>query len=365
MQKIKEMKIAIYTICKNEEHFVDRFMENLNEADGVFVTDTGSSDGTVEKLRSRGVHVNQIKLDPWRFDLARNASLQFIPADYDVCFSIDLDEVISAGWRKAIESVWHAGVDRVRYPYVWNTLPDGREGVTFWYDKIHRRHGFRWVKPVHEVLQLEHGTKHEVQVYTDQMKLRHFPDPTKSRGSYLGLLELACREEPHDDRSAHYLGREYMFWRRFDEAIRELQRHLSLPSATWDAERSASMRFISKCYQEKGDLVKAQSWALRACAEAPGEREPWVELGRIFYKQNNLKGTYFAMTQALSITEKPLSYMCEPESWGGYPHDLAGVAAWHLGMKEASLAHHEKAAELEPGDERIQKNLQIVKSLLQ
>ena len=47
------MKIVVYAICKNEESFVDRWMDSMAEADQVVVLDTGSTDGTVDALRRR------------------------------------------------------------------------------------------------------------------------------------------------------------------------------------------------------------------------------------------------------------------------------------------------------------------------
>lgn len=47
-------KVCVYAICKNEEQFVERWMNSMSEADRVVVLDTGSEDGTVEKLRERG-----------------------------------------------------------------------------------------------------------------------------------------------------------------------------------------------------------------------------------------------------------------------------------------------------------------------
>jgi glycosyltransferase involved in cell wall biosynthesis len=61
---MNKYKICVYAICKNEAHFVDRWMDSMQEADEIYVTDTGSTDETVEKLRSRGAIVNIIKLDP-------------------------------------------------------------------------------------------------------------------------------------------------------------------------------------------------------------------------------------------------------------------------------------------------------------
>ena len=51
------MKVCIYAICKNEAQFVDRWMDSMGEADCVVVTDTGSTDDTVERLRRRGAAV--------------------------------------------------------------------------------------------------------------------------------------------------------------------------------------------------------------------------------------------------------------------------------------------------------------------
>ena len=48
------MKIVVYAICKNEESFVDRWMDSMAEADQVVVLDTGSTDATVQLLRARG-----------------------------------------------------------------------------------------------------------------------------------------------------------------------------------------------------------------------------------------------------------------------------------------------------------------------
>jgi glycosyltransferase involved in cell wall biosynthesis len=80
-------KVCAYAICKNEEKFVDRWMDSVQEADCVIVADTGSTDNTIEKLRERGATVYSYKIDPFRFDYSRNYCMQFIPDDVDVCVS--------------------------------------------------------------------------------------------------------------------------------------------------------------------------------------------------------------------------------------------------------------------------------------
>ena len=147
------MKIVVYAICKNEAQFVSRWMNSMSEADQIVVLDTGSTDDTVERLRTLGAQVTVETICPWRFDVARNRSLELVDPDADICVCTDLDEVFHPGWRKALESAWIPGTTQATYRYTWSFRPDGGEGVVFWYEKIHARHGYRWVHPVHEVLE--------------------------------------------------------------------------------------------------------------------------------------------------------------------------------------------------------------------
>ena len=49
---IKMTKICVYAICKNESKFINRWLASMSEADYIVVLDTGSTDGTYEKLMS-------------------------------------------------------------------------------------------------------------------------------------------------------------------------------------------------------------------------------------------------------------------------------------------------------------------------
>ena len=75
---MKKYKICVYAICKNEEKFVNRWVESMKEADDIYVLDTGSTDNTVEKLKELKINVNQKIIKPWRFDTARNESFMYV-----------------------------------------------------------------------------------------------------------------------------------------------------------------------------------------------------------------------------------------------------------------------------------------------
>lgn len=355
-------KICVYAICKNESKFARRWMDSMREADAVIVLDTGSDDGTPELLRAAGAQVYEEAVSPWRFDEARNRALAHVPEDADICVSTDLDEVFHPGWRAALEAAWKETTKRARYRYTWNFNPDGSEGVVFWSDKMHARHGFHWENPVHEVLVYEQPNYETVLV--EGLQLDHHADDGKSRAQYLPLLELSVREKPLDDRNTHYLGREYMFHGRWRECIDTLTRHLSLPTATWPDERCASMRFIARAHEALGSPSEAERWLLRAAAEAPHLREPWVELSSLCYRRRDWEGTAFFALRALNITERPRTYICEAAAWGSLPYDLASIALYETGRTREAIPLLEKAVALSPEDKRLRENMRILREAL-
>ncbi len=368
---MNDYKVCVYAICKNEVSFVDRWMDSMGEADEVIVTDTGSTDGTVEKLRERGATVYVEEIKPWRFDVARNLSLSHVPEDVDICVCTDLDETFAPGWREKLTLAWAENQNKVdhpvsrqgRYLYNWSLKPDGTPDVQFTYFKVHERENFIWAYPVHECIRYV-GTLPLEAVFIEGMVLNHYPDPSKSRGSYLELLEMAVAENPLDDRMTYYLGREYMYASRWDECIETLKKHLALPSAYWNEERCASMRWIAASYYRKGQTNEAYSWYYRAIAEAPYLRDPYVELARMAYEIADWITVFFATEEALKIKNKSTTYVNMGHSWDYTPHDLAAIACYRLQMFTRSLRHAEEALTFSPNDERLKNNKQLILAAL-
>ena len=354
------MKVYVYAICKNESRFVTRWMDSMSEADGVCVLDTGSADDTVERLEACGAQVEREVISPWRFDVARNRSLELVPEDADICICTDLDELLHPGWRALLEAAWKPGTTRAAYRYTWNFNPDGSEGYVFWTEKAHSRRGYIWTRPVHEVLEWRGPGREGEKVYVEGMQLDHRADNSKSRAQYLPLLELAVAEDPDDDRSTHYLGRELYFHGRWREAITVLRRHLLLPRATWSDERCASMRYISRCCIQLGETGEAERWLYRAVGEAPHLREPYLELARLKYTLGDWEGVAYFAAEALKIAERPRSYVCEADSWGALPHDLLSLGLWYTGRRAEALDEAVKAAALAPDDARLAQNVRLM-----
>lgn len=233
----KEVKIGVYNILKNEGHFIQQYCNSMKEADFIYLLDTGSTDGSYQILQRKSetekfkgkLFVHQQVIKPWRFDVARNVNLEMIPTPEqggpDVLISVDLDETLTEGWADEIRKIAfeHPNFDRIWYKYAWSHDENGEPGRVFWYDKIHQNDkGWKWKAPVHEFLDYD-GTKSYEGCYRmnqDVIWLHHWPDQTKSRGSYLELLELRAKEMPEDIYGLCYLVREYQFYSRWEDSLK-------------------------------------------------------------------------------------------------------------------------------------------------
>ena len=360
---MRPYKVCVYGVCKNEEKFAARCMASIKEADLVVMGDTGSTDNTIEVLKSCGAIVHSIPVKPWRFDVARNALLNLIPEDIDICVCIDLDEVLEPGWYEALLEAWGPDTTRARYTYIWSFNKDGSPAVQYVHERIHARQHYHWIYPTHEVAEYI-GPGEERIVYIPNLIFKHYPDPLKPRSFNLPLLQLAVSENPTSTRNMHYLGREYYFCGEWQNCIDTLSSYLALPDANWAEERSFAMRYIGNSYMRLDKTLEAKAWLLNAIAEAPHLREAYIEMAQLGYAEQNWPLVQWMIKKALEIKERSLSHYNEAFAWNETPYDLGALAAYYLGDFTSAYNFIQEALRLSPEDVRLQDNLRYIQQKL-
>ena len=340
------MKIAVYTIAKNEAKHVARWAESCKEADYRFILDTGSTDTTLYEAEQNKVSALTEVYDPFRFDEARNRALYLLPDDIDLCISLDMDEVLTPGWREVLENL-SPDINMVKHKVVTTFNPDGSEGQSFTIGRIHGRHSHTWKYPIHEILT---PVALENSIYVTGLEIHHHPDNSKPRSQYLEMLKLAAEENPNDERNQFYLAREYYFNGRYALAQHHFSRHLTI--SQWNPERASSHRYMAKMRPDA-----AEHHLYKAVAEDPTRRENWAELANLYRIREDWTACRAACEMAFRTKTKPTDYFCEPEAWGWQLHDNMAIACYHLGDHDEAWHHGTEAISLNPDDERLQANL--------
>ena len=346
----QRLKIAIYTIALDEAHHVDRWRSSASDADYLVVADTGSIDGTVERLSAAGVQVHRIAVRPWRFDDARNASLALVPADADICISLDMDEFMMPGWRAAVESAWTPGATRLSYNFAPNYSGPGTPDHVMRKSKIHARCGYRWKRIVHEDLQATDANEKHIAI--DATLIGQMQDPTKDRSKYLPMLQRAHEEDPNDSQICFWFARDLMYAGLNERSAEKYKAYLDLPTSTWPDERSEAMRFLARV-----EPHSKREWLQKSIAEAPHRRELWLDLAEFFHAERNWLDLFWACTNGIERTRRTGSYLDDPAAWGYRLYDLAALACSHLGLIDQAIKWGGMALDLLSNDQRLANNL--------
>ncbi len=196
------MRIGEYIICKNELHHLDAWLKELIKLDVICILDTGSTDGTYEKLleleqKYSHIHVRQKLYNPFYFDDARNDVLNFA-AEYmeegDWLFTLDLDEYASENFVDIIRPQCEAAIN-------CNALCL-RDHTGCWHWQGHRfSKNYKWFFHIHETILTLDKKEIDDNLYLQGVSYFHNQDTSKPR-NYRKILKQMVDAEPN---CLHYL----------------------------------------------------------------------------------------------------------------------------------------------------------------
>jgi glycosyltransferase involved in cell wall biosynthesis len=346
-----KIKVATYAIALNEEKHVARWLASTAGSDIRVVMDTGSTDKTVELLEAAGVIVGHIKVVPWRFDTARQAALDLVPDDVDVCLVLDMDEVPEPNFYKKIQKQWVEGAHRG-----WIQIDTGFKWKV---DRLHSRHGWKWKWPCHEVAMWQ-GKEGDYTFCDTTAVIKHEPDVTKSRGQYMTMLQNAVADEFKDDaRMWTYLCREYYFNNEWDKVIETAEQALKFDG--FDYELAAICRWSGDA--TKNLKMDATAWFDRGVTYCPDQGETWLGVAAEALRTHKWAK---ALDAAIKVIECPKQqhYLHEPTAWSWKAYAIAMDCAYNLGFLDEAIAFGNEASKAKGHEqERIARNLKFLKGL--
>lgn len=351
-------KICAYCICKNESKFVDRFMDSLEEIkDHVYVLDTGSTDNTVELFKKRGAKVQQKFYEHFAFDEARNDSLKLIPEDYDICICLDVDEIIHQGFTEVLNKVWKSDTTQLEYPFYLTLDENNNPIVQFMNNKIHSRKDFKWIYPIHEVLEYTGNNRRVAQ--TKEIIVVHKPDSSKSRAFYLDLLEKRVEDVPDDTRNTYLLAREYNVKSMWEKSIKTCKKYLDIEKPKAVSEKVQIMCLMSNSYRFLKNYEQSIFWANEAIKESEITREPYLEKIITEFEEKKYKELIETANKALEIKKYNMNIIDKAACWDGTIYDYLSLAYYYLGDYDNAIKYINIDIEKNPNIERLKENKKI------
>jgi len=288
-------KIILISMIKNEEKIIERCIMNaLPILDAVCVSDTGSTDSTVEKVFEISKKISvplKIYQDEWK-NFGHNRSRSFLNT-VDFCkelgwnledtYGVLLDGDMQLVVGKFDKSLLTA--DGYRIIQSSNTLD--------YYNTRFLRLSFPWkcTGVTHEYWD---GCQGEG-LNKDQIYINDIGDGGSKGDKFerdIRLLENGLKEEPKNERYHFYLAQSYKDTGKFKKAIELYKKRIKMGG--WYEEIWYSHYMISKCWLLLNDEQKFEAWAIKAYNYRKERAESIYDLTRYFRdKSQHFKAFYY------------------------------------------------------------------------
>jgi glycosyltransferase involved in cell wall biosynthesis len=250
--------ISLCMIVKNEEKLLESALSTIYKvADEIIITDTGSTDRTVEIAKKFTDKIYHFK---WIDDLsaARNFGMQFATKDYILKWDADwflrshcLDRFLKIKDElnaDLIDLTWNLDFNKKNQPI-----------RSQHYHFLFRNHTYKWIMPEHERLQPIISLSHQSKQSYPEIEVDHFKDMTKkSRYNQTRfLLEKIFKNDQNDLLSVIYYAQGWLFDKQYSEALKFFEKALILYNKNPVYDLSHIVEKTIQCCINLRDLNKA------------------------------------------------------------------------------------------------------------
>lgn len=286
----RQKTICLNMIVKNEARVIERCLNSVKPwIDSWVIIDTGSTDGTQEKIRTclRDIPGELHEFDWVDFSYSRNQALHLSRGKSDYLLFIDADEFLV-----------------VNHPTVFDQLD--KDCYAFWIHQkenssfylrnslICQRIDWQWEGVIHEQITPSRSVSREIleglYIYSITTEGWRFQDPNK----YLkdtAILEKELAKNPHHAIYQYYLGLSYDAAHVYDRALSALEKAVSM---------NLSREAVFYCLYRKAVILKnmgAPSEQITASFQQayvyrPTRIEPLYWLGDYYLEQNDPLSAY-------------------------------------------------------------------------
>lgn len=280
---MKRPTLAAALIVKNEEDNLKNVVNSLKDVvDKIYITDTGSTDRTVEIAKELGCEVSHFE---WINDFAAARNFNFSQVKEDFILWIDGDDCLEnkeefINWRNdamGVADYWLA-------TYHYASDKDGNPNCSFTRERVVRNaKNFKWRYPVHEGISPDTGLQPVRMQFAQNWAIRHLrkeSDIAKDRSRNLKIIESMPKR---DSRMEYYYGKELFENNQIYDAAKVLEGVITRPDLEHH-DRLLAFQYCSICLLNLNQPEKALSLSLQAIALDPNRAEFYCAIGDALLK---------------------------------------------------------------------------------
>jgi predicted O-methyltransferase YrrM len=262
------MNVTLYSICKNEEKNVEKFLKNSEKFYDTIVVDTGSTDNTVKLLRNAGIKVYEHPQNREEFDfsIARNYALSYVETDW--CLSLDFNEDIDNfnPDMLGVVSEFATCMMHQRFDDENGEVKKSNEVHV----RFHRKKNYKWINSVHE-----HPVFIKTDLFNEENKIDSNISITKKINKTIDkelfYLSICQRELSKDSENWYYIWfifNHYLKVENYALALDYGQQFLTHTQAYFNSFRVKVFIDCSRIFFRNGEIQRSANYLIHAVSES-------------------------------------------------------------------------------------------------
>jgi glycosyltransferase involved in cell wall biosynthesis len=299
------VKIGLCLIVKNESHIIRESLTcTLPLIDTFCIVDTGSTDNTIEVIRSfyeeHGI-VGEIHEREWKnFGHNRSEALALCDGKMDYILVIDADDLMSfpSNGRHILEDLLKNNPSGLQ-------IMIKQESIEYWRTQVFKANdGWKYFGVLHEYPGNNTPNPNILKLPTSMyMQSRRLGGRSLNPNKLLldiEVLKNGLKEEPENERYVFYLANAYRDAGDFANALKFYKQRVRM--GKWPEEAWYAAYRVGDCYKHLNNIPKFEYWMQRAHLLRPTRAEPMHNLTEYFRsKTGDLHKAYAYCLTGLKI----------------------------------------------------------------
>jgi len=338
------VEISLCMIVKNEEDTIYRCIDSVKDiVDEIIIVDTGSTDNTIQILKSLDIIPYQFK---WINDFSSARNFSFSKATKDYILWLDADDILNPDdieKFKILKSTITNDVDAVSMNYVLSTNEHGEFIHSLKRNRLVKNSkNFKWIGFIHEYLEVYGNIIHS------NINIIHKKIKSYSNRNLLIYEDLISKGHKLSPRDEFYYANELYDNQKYDEAIIQYEKFLNTNKG-WIEDIKYALYKMADCYEYKNDKENEINTLFRAFKYDTPRSDFCCRIGLYFFNQNNIDAAIFWYNLALQVAPDE-NYMgiISKDTYTFIPWVQLCVCYYKKGNIKKSYLCNEKAASYHP-----------------